>query len=201
MLIGLLHWFPFSCTLWCYTQHLAQQTRTLSLLPACFWPAMTRCQLLLLYPLPPFNLFTTAKTAKYIIRSLIAVTLTRPSTPIPPDSLQCCSPSLPLLLSGLLAWALSRFEVALFIQPARDVVVRGGVKCGAALFRCPKCQGLTSVKDKLCFSVKVIWTIVAAPITADTDYKVLKVHQNAQQYLQCMKHPSTVVAALWHSIN
>lgn len=98
----------------------------------------------LLYPLPYFTLFITAKTAKYIIRSLIAVTLTHLSTPLPPDSFQYCSPSLPLLLSGLLAQALSCFEVVLFIQPAWDVVVCGRVRGGRALFRWTKCQGLTT---------------------------------------------------------
>lgn len=131
---------------------------------------MTCCQPLFLHPLPPFTLFTTAKTAKYIIRPLIAVTLTHPSTPLPPDSFQYCGPSLPLLLSGLLAWALSCFEVALFIQPAWDVAVCGGARGGRALFRWTKCQGLTSVKAKLCFSFKVFWTFVEVPIAAEVHH-------------------------------
>lgn len=130
----------------------------LSSLPACFSPPVTHCLPLFLSPLslPPSPFSQLAKTAKYIIRPLIAVTLTHPlhppSTLLPPDSFQYCSPSPNhLLLSGLLAWALSRFEVALFIQPAWDVVLCGGVRGGRALFRWSKCQGLTSVKAKLCF--------------------------------------------------
>lgn len=127
---------------------------------------MTRCQLLFLYPLTPFKHLATAKRAKYIIRPIYSppcLFLPLPSSIAVPLSYS---------YSGLLAWALSRFEVALLTQPARDVVVCGWVRCGAALFRCTKCQGLTSVKAELCFSVEVICSDALAPIAADSDYKV-----------------------------
>lgn len=128
---------------------------------------MTRCQRLSPLPsaTPTPTLFTTAKTAKYIIRPLITVPLTHPSSLLI-QSLHCSPlPLLPLLpvlrplpSQALLAWALGSFEAALFIQPARDVLVCGGGRVGErALFSWTKCQGFTSVKAKLCFSFKAFF--------------------------------------------
>lgn len=127
---------------------------------------LTSCDMLSTpFPLPsvPFTLFTTAKTAKYIIRPLIPVMLTHPSSPLPPDLFQYCSSSLPLAsplrpagMAAELLWSARVYPFGLRCGCAWCEVVRG-------LFLPPprrtKCQGLPSVKVKSRFSLKVFWRL------------------------------------------
>lgn len=86
------------------------------------------------FPLPsvPFTLFTTAKTAKYIIRPLIPVMLTHPSSPLPPYLFQYCSSSLPLAsplrpagMAAELLWSARVYPFGLRCGCAWCEVVRG----------------------------------------------------------------------------
>lgn len=121
-----------------------------------------------LYPLPYFTLFITAKTAKYIIRPLIAVTLTHLSTP---SLFIHSSIAVPPSLSSSQAcwhrhWAALKWS-CLFNQPEMWLCAAewgvGGLCLGG-----PNVKALQQVF--LCFSFEVFWTFVEAPSATEVQF-------------------------------